>query len=209
MRVVLFDFDGTIADSIPTAVKIINRLAGDFGYKRLDLDEIRRLQNLSSREIVKQSGVSIFALPFLVRRFQAELNREIQNLQLIPGMREALLGLRQHGDRLGIVSSNSEENVRIFLKSQGLEHLFEWVASSPKIFGKSRAIKRLMRQNRFDPQIVFYVGDETRDIEAAKKSQVRSIAVSWGFNSKQILATHQPDSLIHQPDELAAVVHSG
>ena len=207
MSVILFDFDGTIADSIDVAVTIINRLAEDFGYKRLDLDEIRRLQNLSSREIIKQSEVSIFALPFLVRRFRAELNREIESLQLIPGMREALLTLRQQGDRLGIVSSNSEENVRVFLNAQGLESIFDWVASSPKIFGKSRVIKRLIRQNRLDPQTVFYVGDETRDIEAAKKSRARSIAVSWGFNSRQVLATHEPDFLIQHPKEFAAIVH--
>ncbi len=206
MSVILFDFDGTIADSIPTAIKIINRLAEDFGYKRVDGNEIRRLQDLSSREIVKQSEVPIFALPFLVHRFQAELNREIQALQLIPGIREALLTLKKQGDRLGIVSSNSQENVQVFLRTQGLESVFDWVVSSPKIFGKSRVIKRIIRQNRLDPQTVFYVGDETRDIEAAKKSKVRSIAVSWGFNSKQVLATHKPDFLIQHPKEFAEVI---
>ncbi len=207
MSVILFDFDGTIANSIDTGITIINRLAKDFGYKQLDLDEIKRLQNLSSREIVKQSKVSIFALPFLVRRFQAELNREIQNLHPIPGMREALLTLKQHGDRLGIISSNSEENVRAFLKAQSLESVFDWVSSSPKIFGKSRVIKQVIRQNRLDPQTVFYVGDETRDIEAAKKSKVRSIAVSWGFNSRQALAAYQPDFLIQHPQEFAGIIH--
>ncbi len=55
---------------------------------------------------------------------------------------------------------------------------------------------------------VIYVGDETRDIEAAKKINSKVIAVSWGFNTKEALARHNPDFLIHQPSELLDVMGS-
>jgi phosphoglycolate phosphatase len=206
VTVVLFDFDGTIADSVETGVRVANQLAKEFGYLPIDPAEIKRLKALSSKQIFKQTEISIFKLPFLMRRFIAEMRREVRQIPVIPGIKEALLSLKARGDRLGIVSTNSEENIRAFLKVQQLDGLFDIVICSSQPFGKSRLIKRIVRYNQLDRRSVFYVGDETRDIEAAKKSGVRAIAVTWGFNAPQVLAAHQPDYLIHHPLELIEVV---
>lgn len=206
VTVVLFDFDGTIADSIETAIRVINRLAKEFGYQPISFEDLKRLQNLSSREIVKQTDISIFKLPFLLRRFMGEMRQEVRQIEVIPEMKEALQALKARGDCLGIVSTNSEENVRSFLKAQQLDPLFDMVVCSGRPFGKSRLIKRILRQKQLDPRSTFYIGDETRDIEAAKKSGVRSIAVTWGFNSSEVLAAHQPDFLIQTPGQLLDVV---
>lgn len=206
VNVVLLDFDGTIADSIETGIKVINQLSQEFGYEPLNLDEIKKLQNLSSREIIKQADISVFKLPFLVRRFIAEMKVEIQQVRVVPHMADALSKLKAQGTRLGIVSTNSEENVKAFLEAQALDSLFDLVVCSIRPFGKSRLIKRIIRQNQFDPRSVFYVGDETRDIEAARKSNVRAIAVTWGFNSPQVLAAYQPDFLLQHPHQLLEVI---
>lgn len=206
MNVVLFDFDGTIADSIETGIGVINQLAKEFGYQPIEVEDLQRLQNLSSREIIKQTDISIFKLPFLMHRFIGEMQREVQQIEVIPGMKEALQSLKARGDRLGIVSTNSEENIRSFLKIQQLDPLFDFLICSRYPFGKSRLIKRILRQNQLDPRSTFYVGDETRDIEAAKKSGVRAIAVTWGFNSPQVLAAYQPDFLIQTPAQLLEIL---
>jgi len=59
-----------------------------------------------------------------------------------------------------------------------------------------------------NPEEVIYVGDETRDIEASQKINIKVIVVSWGFNSRTVLAEHNPDFLIHQPQELIEVMKS-
>ncbi|KAM3115818.1 HAD-IA family hydrolase [Phormidesmis sp. 146-33] len=206
MNVVLFDFDGTIADSIETAIRVINQLAKEFGYQPIEGEDLQRLQNLSSKEIIKQTDISIFKLPFLLRRFIGEMRREVQQIEVIPGMKESLQALKARGDCLGIVSTNSEENIQSFLKIQQLDPLFDCVVCSRHPFGKSRLIKRILWQNQLDPGSTFYVGDETRDIEAAKKSGVRAIAVTWGFNSPDVLAAHQPDFLIQTPAQLLEIL---
>jgi phosphoglycolate phosphatase len=208
VNIILFDFDGTIADSLDLAITIINRLSHEFKLKPLVAEEIKRLQNLSSREIIKQADVSFFKLPFLLRRFRAELNREIHTLKPFPGIQETLLTLQQRGDRLGIITSNSEANVKDFLKAHRFTELFEFIIPDARLFGKSHIIRRVMRQHRLDPKTVLYVGDETRDIEAAKKSGIKAVSVSWGFNSRQILAAHQPDFLIDQPEGLVRMAES-
>jgi phosphoglycolate phosphatase-like HAD superfamily hydrolase len=63
-----------------------------------------------------------------------------------------------------------------------------------------------MKQNRLNPDEIVYVGDETRDINSAKKSGVKAIAVGWGFNSPEILSKHNPDYLAVQPQELTTAI---
>ncbi|HEY9619734.1 MAG TPA: HAD-IA family hydrolase [Crinalium sp.] len=207
MTVIIFDFDGTIADTFDAVLRIINRLGNEFGLKPLGAEDVKRYQNLSSREVIRQSEISVVRLPFLLRRLKAELNHEIHQLKLIPGMRDALITLKQQGHQLGIVTSNSSENVAIFLKAHQLNDLFDFIYSGTTIFGKSRVIRRILHQRRLNPASVVYVGDETRDIEAARNINVKVVAVSWGFNSSKALIEQNPDYLIHQPDELIDIIN--
>lgn len=206
MAIIIFDFDGTIADTLDVVLKIINRSAEEFGITPLQPEDVKRFQNLSSREVVRQAEVPLFKLPFLLKRIKTELNREIHQLKLIPGMGEVLATLREQGHHLGIVTSNSHENVTTFLNIHNLASLFDFIHSGTTIFGKGRIIARILREKQLDPQEVVYVGDETRDIEAARKIAVKVVAVGWGFNSTQALAAENPDCLIHEPHELINVI---
>ena len=208
VKVIIFDFDGTVADTFDTLVNITNSLAPEFGYKQASQEDIVKIKNLTSREIIKQSGVSVFKLPWLLRKVAAELNNEIHYLHPVAGIKEALVDLKKRGNQLGIITSNERENVRIFLQNNGMPNLFDFVYSGTRIFGKSRVINNFLRQANLQPDEIIYVGDETRDIEAAKKSKVRVIAVSWGFNSKEVLAEQKPDFLIDRPSELIEVIQS-
>jgi phosphoglycolate phosphatase len=208
MNVIVFDFDGTIADTLETIIKIINDLSEKFGYEATSSEELRRLRNLSSQAIIKESGISPIQLPCLVREVRKRLNGEIAFVPPIPGIPEALAQLKQRDYRLGILTSNSQDNVWEFLRANRLESLFDFVDSSTSILGKSRTIARMLRRRNLSRDRVVYVGDETRDIEAARAQNLRAIAVSWGFNSPQALELAQPDVLIHTSDRLLEVVES-
>ncbi len=205
-QVILFDFDGTIADTYQAIVDITNNLSTEFGYKALAQEELLLIKNLSSREIVKRSEISIFKLPFLVRRIRAELSKEIAELSPIPDMSQALFELQNRGYILGIVTSNIKENVETFLNKNQLNSLFSYVYSSTSIFGKHRIINQAIKANNLNRSQVIYVGDETRDIRSARKSQIGIISVGWGFNSRAILAEYQPDYLVDRPQELLKAI---
>ncbi|HEY9670879.1 MAG TPA: HAD-IA family hydrolase [Waterburya sp.] len=207
-KVIIFDFDGTLADTLDVLISITNRLAGEFGYPPTTPQEVPKLRNLSSREIRKRSGVSIFKLPFLLKKVRDNLHQEIHDLHTFPGIKEALIHLKNEGNCLGILTSNSEQNVRLFLNKQGMQDLFSFVYSETSIFSKDRSLKKLMKKNNLKPEDIIYVGDETRDIEASKRIYIKVIAVSWGFNSGEVLTKHNPDFLIHQPSELIEVLGS-
>ena len=205
-KVILFDFDGTIADTYQAIASITNQLSTEFGYKAFNQEELLLLKNLSSREIVKRSEISLFKLPFLLRRVRSELSKEIAELESIQGIDQILLKLKKLGYILGIVTSNNQENVDTFLAKNQLAHLFDYVYSGTAVFGKHRVINQAIRQHRLDKSSVIYVGDETRDIRSARKSRIAVIAVSWGFNATEILTQHQPDYLVNHPSELLRAI---
>jgi phosphoglycolate phosphatase len=205
-KVIIFDFDGTIADTVDALVSIANRLAVEFGYIQITPQELALLRNLTSREIIKYSGISLFRIPFLLKKVKGELKNKIQEFKPIPGIQEALIDLQNHGYKLGIITSNSKENVTAFLNNNELDNLFDFIYSGVTIFGKTTIINNVLRQKQLKPQAVIYVGDETRDIEASKKANIKVVAVTWGFNSQKVLAQQNPDFLIHQPNELLEVI---
>ncbi len=205
-KVIIFDFDGTIADTVDALVGIANGLAQKFGYIPITQEELALLRNLSSREIIKYSGISILKIPFLVKKVKSELKSKIKELKPISGIKETLVVLNNNGYRLGIITSNSQENVTDFLRVNDLDNLFDFVYSGVTIFGKTTIINNVLKQKQIKPQEVIYVGDETRDIEASKKANIKVIAVTWGFNSQEVLAKQNPDFLIQEPYELLEVI---
>lgn len=200
-KIILFDFDGTIADSMKSILKIINRLSKEFGYKKIRDEEIDRYRNKEVKESFQELGISIIKLPFVVQRIRSELNKEIKALELIKGIKIALLNLKKSGYKLGILTSNSEGNVIQFLRKNNLE-IFDFIYCGSSLFGKGRVIRSCLKNHRLKSEEVIYVGDETRDIEAAKKVKIKVIAVSWGFNKREILESLDPEYLINTPEEL-------
>jgi phosphoglycolate phosphatase len=205
LKSVVFDFDGTIADSLNASLAIGNRLAVEYGIEPVTPEKLDRWQHLTATEILQELNISMFRLPGMLRRFKTEIKSEVDRLPMIPGMREAILALWDKDYVLGVVTSNSADNVRKFLSQQGIGHLFSFVESCPRLMGKDRILRRIAQQHRLDLAKMLYVGDETRDIDAAKKLKIQSVAVTWGFNSLQALQARQPDYVIDRPQQLLEI----
>ena len=206
-KVIIFDFDGTLADTIDILLSITNRLSAEFGFKSATKEELAQLSNLNSWQILQYSGISIFKFPLLIRRLKAELHSEVPHIQLFPGIKEVLLELKKRGFQLGIITSNSRENVLGALERNGLQDTFTFIYSG-STFGKHKVINKWLRIENIHTEKVVYVGDEIRDIDAAKKTGIKVIAVGWGFNSPQALAAQNPNFLIERPQELIEIINS-
>jgi phosphoglycolate phosphatase-like HAD superfamily hydrolase len=184
-----------------TLVEITNELAADFGYRPITPQQITDWQKLSSRQILKMSGISLWQIPFLMRRFRLAFRKKTNEVKLFPEIVPMLHSLKRSGYKIGIVSSNSVENISMVLQKHHVEHLFSFIDSS-SVFGKGRAIRASLRANYIRREEAIYVGDEIRDIDAARKGQIPSIAVTWGFNHADTLGRHQPDYLVNKPQEI-------
>jgi phosphoglycolate phosphatase len=204
-QVAIFDFDGTIVDSLERTITEYNRLAPRFRVRPIDRADLPRLRSLNPQAAMREYGVTLWKLPLIVRSMRRALHGHVEALQAFPGMPEALRALAARGVRLGILSSNSTRNIELFLSRSELQ-VFEHVEGGSSMFGKARALRSLMRTAKLDPRAVLYVGDEVRDLDAARAAGVRSVAVSWGYGGPHALAAARPTHLIEHPEQLVTLL---
>lgn len=205
MPTVVFDFDGTIADTLSVVIRIANKFADHYGYKRIPLSDLPKLREKKPSEVLRHLGISIFKLPIVVRKIRFEMNKEVAHLETAADLRNTLVKLKENGCIMGILTTNSRENVMEFLKNNNLE-LFDFVYAGRAMYGKGRLLKKLMKEKTIPHQDPIYVGDEIRDVEAAKKAGIRVIGVSWGYNSKDALQKAMPDHIVEKPEDLAEII---
>ncbi|GGI76327.1 HAD-IA family hydrolase [Legionella impletisoli] len=195
----LFDFDGTLADSGDIVFKALCASARN----QLTLDELR---NLPSDQVIPSLGISLLKLPFLILEIRSEIRRNINSLPLAPDMKETLKTLNKEGHRLHIASSNSTKNINEFLKNHEIHHFFSSISSLFTIFGKAKGLRKIIADYKINLNNALYIGDETRDIEAANQVNIKSCAICWGYNSECILQTYNPDFLIKSPIHLLRTI---
>ena len=211
MKTIIFDFDGTIADTLPFMHKRMLKLIKEM--KVTDLSDniiVEKIRSKSYPELMKEFNISWLKLPFILNKvYQAQMDfyDEIAKTQLFPGIRETLEELRKRGFRLGILSSNMKENIDKFIKVKKLE-LFDFIYCEKNIFGKDKAMNHLLKEQNLNKDDVIYIGDEVRDIEACKKAGVKIISVTWGFNNKKNLRRYHPDYLVDESEEILLIVSS-
>ncbi len=201
----IFDFDGTLVDSLGCAMDAFNALAADFGFRKITANEIHDLRNLNSNAIIKYMKLPLYKIPAVLYRARKYMRHEMRTLKPFPGMIQVLNALSGAGCTLGILTSNSEQNVASWLEYHGIATCFSFVTSSPSYFGKGKTLKKIIKLNKINVNSAFYIGDEIRDIDAAKQCGVSSIAVTWGFNSEKIIAENNPDYLVHVPEDLLKI----
>lgn len=205
---VIFDFDGTLVDSFGLSVRLSNMLAPEYGYRTVRDSEVPRLKKLPIPELLKQLEFPLYKLPVVLAKARREMGREIEAIRMFEGMSQMLDGLRKAGLRLGIVTSNSINNVQSCLATNGVLEQFDFVHAAKNLFGKHRALGRLMKKMNLSSDCVIYVGDESRDIEASRRVNIPVIAVSWGFQDRERLKKMSPDFLADIPADIEKFVLS-
>ncbi|MEM6264064.1 MAG: HAD-IA family hydrolase [Bacteroidota bacterium] len=200
-ELLVFDFDGTIADTLSVAVEISNELAPEFDFPKMNTEEFLELKGKKVAELMEMANMSWVKLPVFIKRVRDSFKKYLPQVEPVEGMPEVLLALKSEGFHMGILTSNTEENVHHFLQQHQLEY-FEFIHSPSSIFGKGRVLKTFSRKYKIPNRKVVMIGDERRDIKAAHKAEVRSVGVTWGFGSADALQEHEPHHIVHQPKEL-------
>jgi phosphoglycolate phosphatase len=202
-ELLIWDFDGTLADSLPRAAEIYNELAAAHGLPTIS--DTMAVREMTIREFLRAHRIPFHKVPFLTARFLARQKQHSGSLTVFPGLAEVVRQLNGSGLRLGIVSSNDPGTIEDCLRQNDLGDCFEFQVGCSRLFGKQRAIRNVVRAAGVRPDRALYVGDETRDIEAARRVGVPTAAVTWGFNSERLLRQFGPSHVINQPEELLEV----
>jgi phosphoglycolate phosphatase len=203
-QLVIFDFDGTLADSGDWMVRTLNEIAGQFGLRRVSEQEVDMLRGRSNREIVRYLGVPLWKVPRIATEMRRRIAEDAEQIKLFPGVERLLETLHERGVTLAIVSSNSETNVRRILGPHNAARIAMFDCEAA-IFGKARKLRAVMKKFRVAPEATLYVGDETRDIEAAQEVRVASGAVTWGYAKSDILFNFKPTLTFRSMQDIATL----
>src|SRR5688572_16722304 len=179
MANVIFDFDGTLADTLHIAIDLFRKFAPK--DHPTDDAEIERLRGMSASEVIKNLGIPWWRLPYFVYQGRKAVKEQMGNVQAIDGIEPVVHRLHQQKHKLFILSSNSTENIEQFLNHNKLGHYFDGFWGGQGLFTKSGALKKVVRKNNLVLEDCVYIGDEVRDIEAARHAGMKCISVSWGY----------------------------
>ena len=192
---ILFDFDGTIADTISAGLEIINSHAEKYGYKRLDGDINT---HFSALQLVKLAEIKFWKLPYLIYQLKKKLSEKSDELKILSEAPELIKKLNDEGYELGILTSNSFKTVKAFLKKYELDSFFSFLRTDVSLFGKKKALKKAKKVIN---KKIIYIGDELRDIEACRKNNIPIVSIPWGLNSYESLEEHNKGLVAKNADE--------
>ncbi|MHA6720148.1 HAD hydrolase-like protein [Sphingomonas sp. RS6] len=201
LDLVIFDFDGTLSDSGDWFVSVANQLAERFRFRRVESHEVEMLRRKSSREVIEFLGISRWKMPMIARHVRRLVSREAHRIELFPGTPDLLERLAATGVKLALVTSNSEANARRILGPQHAARI-DFFACGSSLFGKAPKFRRVLRKMGVAPHATLAIGDETRDVDAAREVGIRAGSVLWGYAAEDLLRSMAPDALFSSPQDI-------
>jgi phosphoglycolate phosphatase len=200
-RLLIFDFDGTLADSAFWFAQTLNGVAKRYGFRQIDAAEMAELRGRPNREIVRRLNVPAWKTPFIAAHFRKLAAEAAPDLKLFPGVENMLRRLSAGGVKMAVVSSNSEATVRRVLGPE-LAGMMADYGCGASVFGKARKFRAVIRRAGVSEADVLCVGDEVRDIEAARKAHLATGAVTWGYATPEILRAQRPSAVFETPGDI-------
>lgn len=201
IKEIVMDFDGTIALTLEASVKILNDLSEKYGFRKVTSEDVKIFRSEGWKKALKGFNISILKLPVILVDGQKKITKEMDKIEIVAGLKEVLTEIKSKGFTLGVLTSNSKENVEKFFEKYNLE-MFDYIYSDRSLFGKDKVIKKLLKERKLNKNEILYVGDEVRDWEACERVGVKMIGVGWGFNDEPILRKSGLEKIVNSPIDL-------
>lgn len=200
-KLVIFDFDGTLANSFPWFVKMMNIVTEKFNLKKIEKNKIAELRKLDSLSFLKYLNVPLYKLPAISMFIRNMMSENIDEIQIFDGIEELFYQLKEKGHKIAIVSTNSEENI-IQVLGDELIKMNDFFVGGVSVFGKESKLKKVIKMSGVKLEDSIYIGDELRDVMASKKIGMPCGAVVWGVNDADSLAEIEPDELFYEVGQI-------
>ena len=201
----IFDFDGTLADSAAWFRSTINHVAQRYGFRQVADAELDELRGQRSIDIIRYLGVPTWKMPFIARYMRQLVARDAHLIGLFEGVDTLLTWLVERDVAIAIVTSNSEANVRRILGEDNSRRINHY-ACGASLLGKTSKFHAVVKRQGTSAERVIAIGDEARDIEAARKAGLAVGAVSWGYATTDLLRAQQPDYLFSSMEEIRCAI---
>jgi phosphoglycolate phosphatase-like HAD superfamily hydrolase len=201
-RILIFDFDGVLADSLAPMLRYAGQVCQEMGYPCTPTQkDLEILDRMEFSEYGRQLGIPEEKIEtFVARNFELFSRRE-EPLAITPGIKSVIGKLSQIAI-LVVITGNSCKVVGKFLDTYGLKDKFQTVLGAEDDGSRLGKILKVISLNGGLNGEVYMIGDAVSDIRAASEAGIKSVAIAWGHQSKEKLITENPDFLVDQPEDL-------
>ncbi|MGB9883633.1 MAG: HAD-IA family hydrolase [Microgenomates group bacterium] len=204
IKTIIFDFDGTIADTLPFTFEKIIEIAKKHRIKQ-ENEIVKKIRTLSPKDLFAEFKISWFKIPFIlwdIHQAQKQLYLQIDKIKIFPGIKFVLKQLKKRKIKLLIYSSNLKKNIEKFLEKEKINKYFDEIYVGKNLLGKDKDLLEILKKECLKKEEVLYVADEIRDVLACHKAGIKMVGVCWGLAGEKGLRKYKVDYLIKKPRDL-------
>jgi phosphoglycolate phosphatase len=206
MAIILFDFDGVLADTLDDLLNFAREVCAQLGFPRnptpADLDV---LETMSFVDYGRQLKLPPQYIDAFVSQCLQMFNQRLRPPEMFEGMGQAIAEAAK-SNILAIVTGNTTPTVDVFLKENHLRKYIQLIIGVEQKGSRPEKIRLALRELGQGEEAAYMVGDAVSDIRAARETSIKSIAVGWGHQSPARLMTANPDYLVDSPQELLGLL---
>lgn len=206
VRLIVFDWDGTLMDSETQIVHAMSAAIEELGLEKRSIDQCRNIIGLGLKEAVDAlypGRDSVFRQQF-VECYRHHWFSNTETSELFPGARETLHLLRESGFALAVATGKGRAGLEKVLFETGLETVFSATRCADETQSKPhpQMLLEILQELRIEPHQALMVGDTEYDLLMAMEASVAPIAVSYGVHERERLSEHQPLACLDSISEL-------
>ena len=212
----LFDFDGTIADTIPVLREAVNMTMEQYGYPLHSNEDILRFINNGARELIRRAmPADLQEDQELVDRVLADYSGHYRKVyhhteRAYDGVAELIARLHNEGFRIGVLSNKQDDILRKLTAQILLPGSYD--GAQGVITGKPTKphpylVEKLAADLGVPPEACVMIGDSDVDFYTAQNAGMRHVGVTWGFRDEAFLRERGATLFAHDPDELLQILY--
>ncbi len=208
MKNIIFDWSGVVKDAVLNQLWITNYIFQKFGVGTITLEQLRNDWEQPYMLFYKKylpNGFSFEDQSVAYR--EAIYHKDCPKCTSVPEIVEQIKQFKNNGVFLTVVSSDLTEMLLPELEEYDLLNIFDEVVTD--VHDKFDAVDAIIKKYNLNLEDTYFIGDSNHEIEVSKKAGIKSIAVTWGFTSEQYLKSKNPDYIVHNVEELEAVILGG
>ena len=205
MKNIIFDWSGVVRDTVTNQMWIVNHIFKKYGVGEISTEEFRKNWT---------QPPALFYQKYLPEDYnEEERSKLFQKLQLdkdcpkatsFPEVVNLIHKCKEKGYFLTVVSSDFPETLLPEVKEYRLENVFSEIITDAN--DKLEPVQKIINENNLNLEDTFFVGDSNHEIDVAKETGIKSVAVTWGFTSDTKLRSRNPDYIAHNPQELEKII---
>lgn len=214
-RLVMFDLDGTLMDSVPDLAAAVDKMLMLLGREPAGIERVRDWVGNGSRVLVRRAlagkleheGVSDELADEALALFMQAYAGGHELTAVYPGVRECLDWLREREVKLAIITNKPAQFIEPLLEEKGLAGYFDWLVGGdtlPQQKPDPAALFWVMDKAGVAPGESLFVGDSRNDVRAAKAATVPCVALTYGYNHGEPIADEHPALVLDDLRELVA-----